>query len=154
LKRKGSFYLAVFFALLGLFGVLQSLTFHYWEAMALPMILSSIILIVSIVEIIKELRNRPVLFSRKASALSRAGEEKTDIRSVYWLWGWMIVFAFITYVFGFLIAIPVFAFSYLKWQRRSWLVSTSFAVISLAIIYSLFEVGLKTELFRGWLFAQ
>jgi hypothetical protein len=154
LKRKGSFYLAVFFALLGLFGVLQSLNFHYREAMALPTILSSIILIISIIEIIKELRNKPVLSDSEAIAISRAGEEKTKTRPVYWLSGWMMVFVFISWFFGFLIAIPLFACSYLKWRRRSWLISISFAVISLAIIYSVFEVGLKTELYRGWLFAR
>jgi hypothetical protein len=152
LKMKGSFYLAVFFALLGLIGVLLSLTFHYLEAMTLPLALSVVILIVSIIEIIKELRHGSTPVDGLIKPALKMNEGKTSTRSVFWLVGWMIAFAVICWVFGFLIAIPAFGFSYLMWRRRSWLVSAAFALIALAIIYLGFEVALKAELYRGWFF--
>jgi hypothetical protein len=152
LKRTGSFYLAIFFALLGLAGVLLSLTFHYWEALLLPLLLSSIILIVAIYEIIKELRRKPVSPDSKSSSPDARQKTPTALRPVYWLVGWILAFVAMSWIFGFLISIPLFACSYLKWRRRSWLVSIAFAVIALAVIYVVFEVALKTEVNRGLLF--
>ena len=151
MKRKGSFYLAIFFGLLGLFGIVQSLTFRYWEAMTLPLTLSSLIFVTAIIEVAKELRNKPTR-PVKIEAISVPHKEETDIGSVYRLLGWVVSFIACIWIFGFLIAIPLFAFSYLKWRNRSWLVSVTFAVSSIAIIFLAFEVALKTELYRGLIF--
>jgi hypothetical protein len=152
LKRTGSFYVGVCFAVLGLIGVLMSLTFHYWEAMSLPLCLSIIILIAAIFEIRKELRSKSGFSDIKLGVSATKDKTKTDIRSVYLLLGWILAFVAVSWVFGFLIAIPVFSFSYLKWRKRSWLVSLAFALIALTTIYLVLEVGLKSELYRGWLF--
>ncbi len=56
------------------------------------------------------------------------------------------------YLLGFRMAVPLFAFSYLKWRGRGWLTATIFAVAMLAFIYGAFELGLKAPLFRGLIF--
>ena len=58
MKIKGSLFVAVFFLLLGLFGIIQSLTFRYWESMVLPLAISSLIFILAAVEVGKELRRQ------------------------------------------------------------------------------------------------
>ncbi len=57
-----------------------------------------------------------------------------------------------TYFLGFRIAVPLFAFSYLKWQGRGWLTAAVFAIIMLAFIYGAFELGLNAPLFKGLIF--
>ena len=55
MKLKGGFWVALFFLALGLFGIIQSLTFGYWESMVLPLGISIIISILAAVEVAREL---------------------------------------------------------------------------------------------------
>jgi len=55
------------------------------------------------------------------------------------------------YLLGFLIAIPLFILSYMKWLGTGWRVAITFTLIIPAIIYSAFEVGLHIDLYRGLL---
>ena len=56
MKIKGSLYVAIFFLLLGLYGIIQSLTFRYWESIVLPLAMSSLIVVMGAVEVCRELR--------------------------------------------------------------------------------------------------
>ena len=149
MKLKGSFWVAAFFLALGIFGITQSLTFRYWESMVLPLGISIIISILAAVEVIRELLKR-----RKAAAEETAekSEPKIERRRLFLTLGWVAGFCLAVYLFGFYISIPTFAFGYLKWRRRSWLVALIFAVAILAFSYLVFAVGLKVPLYRGLVF--
>ncbi len=152
MKMKGSLGVAVFFLLLGIFGITQSLTFGYWESMVLPLAISSLILILAAVELGKELmrwRERKAVTARETTKDSKP---KAENRRLGLIFGWATGFCLAIYLLGFHIAIPFFAFAYLKWRGRSWLTATVFTVALLAFTYAVFDVSLKSPLYRGLIF--
>ena len=152
MKLKGSFWVAVFFLALGIFGIIQSLTFRYWESMILPLAISIIIFILAAVEVARELRRRG---EGEAATEKKPGsgiKDKFDARRLGVVFGWAASFCLAIYLVGFYISIPVFAFAYLKWRRRSWLVAVIFAVALLAFSYAVFAIGLKVPLYKGLIF--
>ena len=152
MKIKGSFWVAIFFLLLGLFGITQSLTFRYWESMVLPLAISSLLFILAAVEVGKELLRRD---NREAAVEKKTGKEglnKIEIRRLGWVFSWAAGFSLAIYLLGFYIAIPVFSFAYLKWRGKSWLAAIIFALAMLAFIYPVFEIGLKAPLYKGLIF--
>jgi len=149
MNGRGSLYVAIFFLLLGLSAIIQSLTFRYWESIALPMTVSGVILVVAVAEVVKELRHREKLkefIDRKPAGQI---ESKLEIRRFGLIFSWTAMFLLATYLFGFYIAIPLFTFSYLKWRGRKWITAGIFAVVILGFIYGIFEIGLNTPLFPG-----
>ena len=152
MKLKGNFYVAVFLLLLGLFGIIQSLTFRYWESMVLPLAISSLILILSAVEVGRELRRQDKRETATEEAPRTETRSRVEIHRFSLVLGWAAAFMLGTYFFGFRIAVPLFAFSYLIWRGRSWIIATVFAVVMLAFIFGVFELGLKAPLFKGLIF--
>ena len=75
MRIKGSFYVAIFFLLLGIFGIVQSLTFRYWESIVLPLATSSLIFILAAVEVGKELRRQ---HKREAATKETSGKESKN----------------------------------------------------------------------------
>jgi hypothetical protein len=152
MRKKGSLFIAIFFLLLGIFGVVESLTFHYWESTVLPLAVSCIISIFAAIEVGKEIRRRD---KREGTIEKKGGEENQDgleMRRFGLAFGWVAGFSLAIALFGFYIAIPVFTLAYLKWRGRSWLAAAVFAVAMVAFIYGTFELGLKAPLFGGLIF--
>jgi len=55
------------------------------------------------------------------------------------MFSWMLGFFLMIWLLGYVIAIPVMVFSYLKFQsNESWVLSTTLTVIAFAFFYSLF----------------
>jgi hypothetical protein len=152
LKRRGSFYISVFFTLLGLAGIIQSLTFRYWEAMILPLILSILIFIAAAIEMIKEIAAGDRAVGQTDSTPGKLNGSKSLTCSAILLPVWAGAFVLTIWLFGFLIAIPLFAFSYLKWRKRSWLISGLFAFLATVIPYLLFDIAINAPLYRGLVF--
>ena len=145
--------MAIFFLLLGIFGITHSLTFHYWESMVLPLTISSLIVILAAVEASKELRHQD---NSETAVEGESGTESTNkvkIKRLGLTFSWAAGFSLVIYLLGFYIAVPIFALAYLKWRRRSWLTATIFAIAMLAFIYVVFNIGLKVTLFRGLVFS-
>ena len=152
MRIKGSLCVAMFFLLLGIFGIVQSLTFRYWESTVLPLATSSFIFILAAVKIGKELRHQDKRGAAIEKTSGKESKNKNEIRRLGLVFGWVAGFSLAIYLLGFHIAIPFFAFSYLKWRGRSWLAATVFAVAMLAFVYGTFELGLKAPLFKGLIF--
>jgi hypothetical protein len=152
MRIKGSLLVAIFFLLLGIFGVVQSLSFGYWESTVLPLAVSSLIVVLATIETGKELYRQ---YKRQGTIEKKGGKENQDgfeIRRFGLAFGWVTGFSLTIVLLGFYIAIPVFTFAYLKWRGRSWLVATVFAIAMIAFIYGTFELGLKAPLFGGFIF--
>lgn len=67
--------------------------------------------------------------------------------------GWILGFFAAILLFGFLVAIPVFVFLYLKLQsRESWLFSIIFTAVVWAAFWGLFDYTLHLPFASGWLF--
>ena len=117
--------------------------------MTLPLMMSSVIFVLAIVELIKDFRRQA-----DTQAASEASAESRTSTRVEWqrfgvALGWMIGFAIVIYLAGFIIATPLFLVFYLKRQGRGWLMVALVAVVTTAVIYSIFEIGLKAPLYRG-----
>lgn len=65
---------------------------------------------------------------------------------------WILGFAALIFVFGFLIAIPVFTLWFMKAKGEKWILSLSCAVGLWASIYFAFVVVAKSILYEGILF--
>lgn len=152
MRIKGSFYVAIFFLLLGMFGIVQSLTFHYWESIVLPLATSSIIFILAAVEVGKELRRQDTREATIEKQSDKESKNKVETRMLRLVFGWVAGFSLAIHLLGFYISIPLFAFAYLKWRRRSWFAATVFALAMLAFVYGIFELSLKAPLFEGLIF--
>jgi hypothetical protein len=147
--KRGSFWFAVFFLALGLFGIIESLTFTYWESITLPMAVSIIIFVLAGVEVAREWRRDR---AAKAAAAAKESDTKAENRRLWPVFGWVAGLCLAIYLLGFYISIPVFAFAYLKWRKRSWLAAVIFAVALLAASYAIFAIGLKVPLYKGLIF--
>jgi magnesium-transporting ATPase (P-type) len=152
MKIKGSLIVAVFFLLLGLFGIIQSLTFRYWESIVLPLAVSSLIFILAAVEVGKELRRQDKGETATGKKSDKESKDSFEIRRLGLVFGWAAGFSLAVYLTGFYIAIAVFSFAYLKWRGRSWLTATIFTIAMLAFIYGVFNVGLKAPIYKGLIF--
>jgi hypothetical protein len=154
--RSGSLFL-IFILLLMVYAALESVRFGHTEAMLAPLLLSLTILVLGIIELARELRARekplrsvededlpPMVVTRNkgGSPMGRFGMAL----------GWIGGFALGIYLLGFFLSTLLFAFLYLKVQRRGWLQSTGFAVGFMVLLYLIFKVGLRSQLYRGILF--
>ncbi|MFH0914246.1 MAG: tripartite tricarboxylate transporter TctB family protein, partial [Chloroflexota bacterium] len=131
MRMKGGSYFLLFLVLLGLFGILQSAAFGYYQAMSLPLFMSGIIFVLSAIELGRELR-------RGKPALGESSEGRArviDWRRFLITLGWVVGFTVGIYLFGFSIAIPIFVFAYLKWRGWRWYVALGYALVTLAVIY-------------------
>lgn len=154
MRLKSAFYSALFFALLGLCGIILSLTFRYPEAIALPLFLSSIIFIFATIEVSKELRGRDRRETAKEEKPPAEAESRLEMRRFGVTLAWGAGFSVGVYLLGFYLAIPLFGFSYMKWRGRSWLRAAVYAVGMLAFIYGAFELFLEGQLFKGLIFGD
>lgn len=153
MRTKGSIWIAVFFLIIGLYGLIQSLMFGYWEAVALPAAVSGVVVLMATVEVGKELYSPGKEETTSDTLrLRRDKREEIDIRRLGIIVGWIAAFMLCIYLFGFRISVPLFAFLYLKWRGRHWLLAAVFALVMLAFIYGAFELGLKVSLFQGIVF--
>jgi len=64
---------------------------------------------------------------------------------------WIVGFALGIHLLGFLIAITLFILTYMKWSGIRWPVALIFAAATPAVIYSLFELALGIDLYKGLL---
>lgn len=150
MKKKGEFYFALFFAVLGLSVLVISLSFRYWEAIMLPAIIGGLLFITATIESIKQFTQKPSVTDDKPAKPEK--QPKAQRLTGIYLISWVVSFMLAIYLFGFLIAIPLFAFLYLIWRKRKWLAAIIFALIADAVIYLVFELALRSALYRGLVF--
>ena len=155
IKSKSVF--LIFILLLMVFAAGKSLTFGHREAMLTPLLLSTIIIILGVIELVREFRSndqKPVsVEDEDVSPTVVVGAVKgSEMGRFAVALGWIGGFALGIYVIGFFLSILVFAVSYLKVRGRSWVSSAVFAVVFTAVLYAIFAVGFKAQLYRGLVF--
>jgi len=151
MRMKPGTYFLLFLLALMLATILISLDYDYLEIKLLPLSYSSIIFILAAVQLWREVKQ-----CRAESAVHELPQQEIDTKQRRYrlgtAFGWISGFALSIYVLGFLIAIPVFSFSYLKLHKRGWVTSIVYTVIVSALIYVIFEIGLNARLYRGLIF--
>ena len=56
------------------------------------------------------------------------------------IWSWIMAFFAAVYIVGFLAAVPLFVFSYIKSYGGGWLLSAALGAMSWGFVYALFDV--------------
>lgn len=151
-RTRGGLAMAVLFLLLGLYGLVQSLLFGQWEAVTMPAAMSGVVAVMAAVEVVRWARHRHTHETTHDTAAGRRLRLPDDMRRLALVAGWTCALMAGIYLVGFLISVPLFAFSYLTARRRHWAIATVFALAMLGFVYGTFEVGLKAPLYEGLLF--
>jgi uncharacterized membrane protein len=158
MKMKAQSFLLVFFLLLAVTAGGLSLTFGHYEAMLAPLLLSIVISVLCLIELVRELRSQNQKLKSTEEdedilpqVVSAAGEE-AQRRLFFVALGWLGGFVLGIYVFGFFLSTVLFSFSYLRSRKNSWTSCSLFALCFTAVLYIVFEVSLRSQLYRGLIF--
>lgn len=67
--------------------------------------------------------------------------------------GWLLFLTAVTYILGFLVAIPLFLFLFLKlWAKEGWLLSLCMSGVVLGVVFFIFAYILQIPLHQGIIF--
>ncbi len=87
---------------------------------------------------------------RKGKKGKKAGVERA--KGLFKIIGWIGVFYFSIFLFGFLIAIPLFTVVYMRMQNEKWKLSAACAAGLWLTVYLAFGVAAKLTLYEGFVF--
>ena len=119
----------------------------------LPVICSSCVLVLGGIQLVREIRadgRRPEM-SVGAEEMEGVREGKVDVRKYLVTGAWIVGLVIAIYLLGFLVAIPVFVLSYIKWAGKRWRTAVIFGASTAAIIYYGFVILLRIRLYEGLL---
>ena len=127
-----------------------SFQFPYVQAKLAPMTITGLLIILIGVQILREYGS-----SRRSreedDSLEAPVQDRESIRP-YFLQGlWMIGFFVAIACLGFMVAIPLFGIAYMRTQGTSWRKSVFISLVTLIIIYALFDRILDVDLYAGWI---
>lgn len=81
--------------------------------------------------------------------VDQTGKKKKEISVV----GWLLFLTVVTYILGFLVAIPLFLFLFLKlWAKEGWFLSLCMSGVVLGVVFLIFAYILQIPLHQGIIF--
>lgn len=122
---------------------------YRFESKLLPVLIGSIVVLLAAVGLCNEVRAQK---TPKASSSVDSAFDQETWRGYLVHFGWLVGFLLAIYLIGYLLAIPIFLFSYTKRLGSSFLVAIASALIVTAFIYAAFVLALDVKLYRGLLF--
>jgi hypothetical protein len=153
MKMKPDIYILIVILLFSLAFGLISFFDPSLKSKLMPFILSCIIFFLTTVQLIREF-----LAGRRAGIEKAPADENSEEEAQSTLGQNVVIFAWLTgmalaiYLFGFLISIPLFVFSFLKSNGFGWLISAAHAAAAVIVTYVLFILALQSELYPGIIF--
>ncbi len=145
---RGSFIFLLATTLMMCWGLIVSFTYRY-KAMVFPVIALSFGLILSIVQILRDIR---ALEEREAP---KAGEETMRLnREHYIIAAWIVGAGIMIWVLGFIAGVVAFCFIYLRYCKESWSVSIILPIFCAILFYFFFGKFLGMPLYPGLLFEK
>ena len=141
-----------------------SLTYSSMKMKLLPVIVSGLLLILSAIELTREILARkrapgknqaqaegaPHATANEEVGLESDGDIRGDMIGFAWLMGMIIG----TYLLGLLASIPIFMFIYLINHGIGWFKSLIMATVTVISTYLIFIKVLQVELFQGIILAH
>ena len=151
MRLKPSTYFALAIMVVMAAVVIRALTFSYYQPALLPIIFGSIVFIFAGIQAAREIRGKEVTKATGDRGPATKGEEiqYTKGTSLGAFAAWFMGFALGVFLFGHLIAIPLFIVSYVRSRGKSWIKAIAAAACVTAGIYLLFPLALKVELYPG-----
>jgi len=128
-----------------------SLTYPAVKTKLVPGTVSGLVFVLAGIQLWKELSHKEQ--SEKESKADAIDEESPE-SEVGWrenlvAFAWLSGFLVAIYLLGFLTSILLFIFLYMKLNRRGWTSSIITAVLATTLIYLIFVVVLRADLFPG-----
>ncbi len=151
MKMKGNSYFLMVIMAIMLVIVGSSLRMDYFKSKLLPILVGSIVFILAAVALKQEIFPA----KRQAAAgtgLRAGGEVKQTGRAYLTAWAWVIGFFVAIYLIGFIIAIPLFILAYMKSHRIGWATAVTFAILTVAFVYGVFDLAVGINLYPGLIF--
>ena len=155
MKLRGNSYFLIVIMVIVLVMIVLSLRMEFLTSKLLPLLIGSIVFILAAIGLVQEIVTRDE--TKAITNESETGEgEKVRIRLREYLpiGSWVIGVTLAVYLVGFIITIPLFVFAYMKSHGVRWLLSITAAVLTTVFVYTLFELALRVELYRGLLFTS
>ncbi|MFC1873137.1 tripartite tricarboxylate transporter TctB family protein [Chloroflexota bacterium] len=159
LMRNGTFWFTVLLGVIVLGFVLFSFNYKA-EPRFIPLLVGIPTLIMIILVLLSE--RYPKLISLFNVSLGdvesvlkrKPAQSETDLgRKVLAILAWMAGFILLIFLVGFIIAVPIFVFLFLKiYTRAGWLTAVIISLIMVGLIYGGFEVLMRANMFEGLLF--
>ncbi len=144
MKIKGSPLFLIFVIVLMLVMVFSAIPMKYYASKIMPIGLGCIVIVLAAIELSHEF----ITAKKKEEGEQSVKGWRIILLNLAWLGG----FVLFIYLLGFLITIPLFLFLYTKWLGARWLTAIITAVVVLVLVYLIFGVGLKFQLYQGMIF--
>ena len=136
---------SVFMIVWSLFGV-----DYRFESKLLPVLIGSIVALLAAMGLYNEVRTEKL--HEAASGMDGVFAQESW-RGYLVHFGWLAGFLLAIYFIGYLLAIPIFVFTYTKRLGSGFRVALVSAITVSVFIYVAFELGLDVKLYRGVLFS-
>ncbi len=152
-KLSGSSYslILVMVVMLALIGL--SLRLEYFASKLLPLLMGSTVLLLAVIALAREIKaGHSLEEATVAAGKTGVGEKDSAEVGIYsGIAAWIIGFFLSIYVLGFMIATLLFVGAYMKRHGSKWPETVITAVIFTGIIYAVFDLAFKAELYKGQL---
>ena len=149
---KPNYYFSAFLILLTVSIIISASTWQKLEAKVLPIMVSSLVLILVIAQLVRDVHADKSAQTTKKKGLHDRVKSWQTFRKFGAAIGWIIGFLISIFLVGHMISIPVFALAYLKSRGRGWLISVIYTTIISAFVYGVFGLGLQLSFYEGLLF--
>ena len=151
LKGDSYFFMVIMAIMLVIIGL--SLRMEQFASKLLPLVISSIVFILSAIRLGRDISTRGKRRATVAEGeISKTEETREDWHSYLVAGSWGLGFFLAVYLLGFIISIPLFILTYMKAHGTRWFVVGIFAILMPLLIYGVFELVLRVTLYRGLLF--
>ena len=151
MKMRGSSYFYIVIMVVMLIAIGLSLNMEHIESKLLPLLIGGTVFVLATIGLVREILSGE---EHKATGIEADGKEKevAGWRGYLRPGAWVVGFFLAIYLLGFIVAIPLFILAFIKSHGARWLSAIISAVITSALIYVIFELGLRVILYRGLLF--
>ncbi len=152
MKIRGGSYFLIVIMVIALTVIGSSLAMEYFKSKFLPLLISSIVFVLTSIALRKEIsaRNGPETTATEGQ-VSKGGKRGGVWRGYLITGAWIVGFFLTIYLLGFTIAIALFLLTYLKSHGIKWLTTIIVTVLTPALIYVTFGILLRLDLNQGLL---
>jgi len=149
MKLRGDFWFFIVIIALVLVMIIMAARMDWLSAKLLPLMIGSVVLVLAATGAIREIMTMTKDQASSAGAGRSSGETKGILRQYLPIWTWVGGFVLAIYLVGFMISIPVFVLSYMKVNGVRWHTAIFSTFLVTSVIYGLFEVLLRADLYGG-----
>ncbi len=154
MKLNGNSYFLIVIMVLMLVFIGLSLQMESIKIKVLPLAIGSIVFVLAAIILSREIltSDKPVAEASTISGTEGREKDEKGIIGYLPIGAWVVGFFLAIYLLGFIIAIPLFVLAYMKLHGIKWLLTVISTIFVPLIVYSIFELALRIELYRGLVF--